>query len=270
MRIRNITIALLAAFYTASYTASPSALIIYDIDATSTFTLLDAGGLGITYLAEDEPTLSSATGSATVAIDEDARDIGPPRAPIPLETSFVFDEDSSIFIDSHASGTADGPGGVSMAEIFNSVFITLVNDTTDPLTAIFEFSYSWLGSVIRSDTGAESGFVSAFFHLDGFAPSGSETLAIDEDPFDAVGPVAEPDWLVNPISALPSGGFDLITSLGGSATVLAYVTVPGESTDSFQVITDAVGSAVHVPEPASALMLSTGLLLLLRRRRSRL
>lgn len=216
------------------------ALVVYDADAMSTFTLLDPGGLGITFDIGIEPTPTMTTGTGIASIDADAHT---PPAP----TSFAPAIGESVTIMSAVSGSADAPGGGSTASVFNGFTVTLVNPGPGPLTALFAFSYEWFVDVAKSDLPREAASASSFFHLSGFAPSGTETLAIDE--LMGGGPVAVADWLVHPeiLSPFGLGG----STLSGSATVHALVTVPGMATDIFSVITDATGSAVHVSAPAS-------------------
>lgn len=231
------------------------ATIIYDADASSSFTLLDAGGLTISATTGPEAPTSMTSGSGTASIDADV-----------LSDPALF-PGSSLTLESDVSGSAGASPGTSSTTVMNSFLITLANTTMTDLTAIFEFTYDWDISLTQGPASAatlESGFASSFFHLSGFFPSGEETLAIDDGL--GGGPMSVTDWLFNPSIAFDFA--DLVTpaSMTGSTTVTAYVTVPAMSTDMFSVITDAAGGAVRVAEPqALSLIFTLSLFLLVRR-----
>ena len=105
----------------------------------------------------------------------------------------------------------------------------------------------------------ETGIASAFFHLTGFAPSGTETLAIDEGLGGGVVSVA--DWLFHPEVFVDFADIGALAMLSGTKTVSVFVTVAAGSYDEFSVITDAFGLAEHVPvsEPASILLFGLAL-----------
>ncbi len=241
--------------------SSARAVVTYDSDANSSFTLLDSGGMTITYTIMVEPTPTTTTGTGVASIDADMHTPGPPPMMFPAAVGVP------VLIDSEASGSATAPGGTSMVEVFNGIFVELDNlGSTTPSTAVFEFSYSWLADVTRTDVSSESGFASPFFHLTGFSPSGTETLMIDE----GGGPMPEPEWLVHPAEGLPFGAGPLSVTGMGTDTVLALVTLPPDSFNAFSVITDSAGGAFTpppVPEPASAGLALLGLAVLAGRRR---
>lgn len=235
---------------------SAHATVIYTADASSTFTLISAGGMSITAESMLEPAYVSLSGSATGSVDADTPSVVVPASPF-----------SSLTLESAVSGSASPGFGTSFGEVLNGFLITLVNPGDTAAVAEFTFEYFWEIEVVQTDpidALNEMGFASAFFHLDGFAPSGSETLAIDDG--SGAGPVSVPDWLINPVVELSISETDSSVSLIGSALVTAFVTVPGMSTDQFSVITDAIGAAEHIPEPGTlVLLLVTTTLLGLRR-----
>lgn len=224
--------------------SSPAhALVIYDSRASSTFTLLSPDGMAITITTPAEPSSAAATGTGTVSIDADSQ-----AGALPVFT-----------MDSHVSGSADAPAGSSTATVLNNLFVTLDNSLgTTSATAEFEFSWTLVSAVTRTDTAKEAGFASPFLHLSGFAPSGDETLEIDEQM--GAGRVAVPDYLVNPVVELPLGTGSAGTAIIGGTSVLAYVTVPAGNIDSFSVITDSFGGAMHVPAPATLALFGLGLI----------
>lgn len=229
-------------FFTLISTAD--ALVTYDSDAFSTFTLLDSGGMGISISLPPEPASMTTTGTGLASIDADSQIEAPPGL---------------FTMTSEVSGSADAPFGTSTSTVLNGLFIELDNLAgAAAATAIFEFSYSWFAEVTRTEPDNELGFASPFFHITGLAPSGTETLMIDDGT--GVGPVPVADWLVHPVAELSLlGGADLSATETGAETVLAYVTVPAFSFDAFSVITDSSGVAVHIPEPGSLALLAMGL-----------
>jgi hypothetical protein len=94
----------------------------------------------------------------------------------------------------------------------------------------------------------ETDITSAFFHLTGFASSGTETLAIDE----GLGAIPVADWLFHPEISFYFAGIGASKTLSGSKKVTALVTDGAGSFDEFSVITDAFGSAEHIPVTAPA------------------
>ncbi|HHM05590.1 MAG TPA: hypothetical protein ENJ19_07590 [Gammaproteobacteria bacterium] len=235
-------------FAFVAFMSSAHALVVYNSDADSTFTLIDAAGMSVTAETGTEVPASSTSGTGTASVDADS------QTPSGL---FLMTAGDSLVQSSAVSGSADAPFGSSDATVLNSALITLDNSLglTDA-TAVFTFSYSWLAELTKTDVLLEAGHASPFFHLTGFAPSGAETLAIDT----GSGPTAVSDWLVNPAIALTLGGTATSDSSSGSATVTALVTVPSGSIDSFSVVTDSSGSALHqsIPEPDIALLLLAG------------
>jgi len=231
-----------------------SATIIYDANVNAIITLLDAGGMFIS--ADSGPEVPSAltSGSGVASIDADS------------QSDPALFPGSPLVQSSEVSGSAGPTPGTSSAVSMNSYKLTLVNSEDTVATAVFEFTYDWdvsLSQAPASEAEFESGMASAFFHLSGFAPSGTETLAIDDLSGSGIMPVA--DWLFHPMLSFE---FDDIVTPGaliGSTTVLAYVTVPAFSTDQFSVITDAFGGAVRVSEPGLALLLCMSLMLVVRR-----
>ena len=221
------------------------ALVVYDADATSTFTLLDPGGLDITFTIGVEPTPTATTGTGVASVDADSHaDAAGPLAP---PVGFAPAVGDFVTITSEVSGSADAPGGASTATVFNGFTVSLENSGPGPASALFEFSYSWLVDLSKTVLARESGSASSFFALSGFAPSGTETLMIDDGSGGGLVPMAS--WLVHPEVLAPLGVAG--ATLADTETVLALVTVPGMTVDVFSVITDATGSAVHVPEPTS-------------------
>lgn len=226
--------------------------IMYHAEASSTFSLIDSGGMAISAEFDPSPSLTLAAGNGIALIDTDS------------QSDPTLFPSSALLQDAEVSGSAGASFGSSMAAALNSFLVILDNSSgTGAATAIFEFTYSWDISLTQSPVSQatmESGFASAFFHLSGFSPSGGETLAIDE--LDGLGPVAVPagesGWLVEPTIAFDF--FDIVTPapLIGSATVRAHVLVPELSTDSFSVISDAFGAANHVTEPSLLYILLVG------------
>lgn len=228
-------------FFTLVSTAD--ALVTYDSDALSTFTLLDSGGMGISISLPPEPASMTTTGTGLASIDADSQIEAPP---------------GFYTMTSEVSGSADTPFGTSSSTVLNGLFVELDNLAgTAAATAIFEFSYSWFAEVTRTESDKELGFASPFFHITGLAPSGTETLIIVDGSGGGPMPVAE--WLVHPFAELPLGGTDLSVTETGAEMVLAYVTVPAFSFDSFSVLTDSSGAAGHIPEPASLALMAMGL-----------
>lgn len=233
------------------------ATIIYDAEASSVFELVSAGGLLISADITPDATSTATAGTGIATIDADSQSDPTLFPGMPL------------IQDSAVSGSASSSFGTSMAESLNSYFIDIDNPTMDTLTAHFIFSYSWSLSLIQApaaDAPFEMAFASAFFHLDGFAPSGSETLAIDEGL--GAGIVSMTDWLVHPMIEFSFADLTVPGALSGSASVDVYVTAPGMSSNRFSVITDAFGAAVHIPEPKTLLLVTVGFLMLNIRRRS--
>lgn len=229
------------------------ATIIYDANATSTFTLIDADGLLITAEAGPELPSTMTSGSGTASIDAD------------MQSDPALFPGASLVQSSDVSGSAGPTAGASSAVSMNSYLIILENIDTLDATAVFEFTYEWDVSLTQapvSDAEFEAGVASAFFHLSGFAPSGSETLAID----DGSGIMSVSDWLFNPFITFDFDEIVTPGALSGSTSVLAYVTVPAFSTDSFSVITDASGSAARIPEPTAVVLFGLAVLLLSRRK----
>ncbi len=222
---------------------SASAIATYDAEAMSTFTLVSTGGMGISFETGPEVPTSSTTGVAVASIDADI------QTPSGM---FTLAPGESVMQTSAVSGSADAPAGFSEASVLNGVFVTL--DNTAGLTdavAEFTFEYTWSGVFTKTDALLEAASASPFFHLTGFAPSGSETLMID----DGGGAMPVADWLVHPVVGSPLGDAFLAGGAAGTEIVTAFVTVPAGSIDSFSVITDAFGAAVHispVPEPMTA------------------
>jgi hypothetical protein len=213
--------------------------LVYDANASSSFTLISAGGMAITAESGLEGPFSMSSGSGTASIDADLQ-----------SDPTTFPLDPVLLQDSDVSGSVGSPFGTSSAASLNSFFVTLDNAGTSAATAVFEFAYSWDVSLIQgpaSEADLEAGFASAFFHLSGFAPSGGETLAIDEGL--GAGIIGVADWLFNPFIAFEFDDLIAPASMVGSTTVTAYVTVPALSTDRFSVITDASGAAIRVIEP---------------------
>ncbi len=161
------------------------------------------------------------------------------------------------------SGSASSPFGTSTAESLNSFFIEVENATDIARTAEFSFSYTWSLTLIQApltDALFEAGFASAFFHLDGFAPSGSETLAIDEGLEAGIVPVA--DWLFNPEISFVFDDEIVPAMETGTTTVSVFVTAPEMSRNRFSVITDASGAATSIASPPSLSLLLLGLVVL--------
>lgn len=240
------------------FTPVSQATIIYDAEASSIFKLISAGGLSISAEITPDMSGSSAAGTGVASIDKDD------------QTDPALFTAEPLLQDSAVSGLAGATFGTSEASSLNSYWINVVNSTDGTRTAEFLFTYSWSISLTQgpaSDAPFEAGFASAFFHLDGFAPSGSETLAIDEGMGGGI--VAVPEWLVHPMISFEFD--DLITpaDLSGTTSVSVYVTAPAMSTNRFSVITDAFGGAVQVPEPGSILLLLAGLWLMVYRSASR-
>lgn len=227
-------------------------MVTYDADATSTFTLVDPGGMGIVFEIMAEPTPTATTGTGLASIDADT------HTPA---TTFAPAVGESVMIESAVSGSADDPSGSSMATVFNGVLVVLTNPSMGAATATFEFSYAWLDEITKTDPTDEIAGASSFFHLTGFAPSGSETLMIDS----GAGPMPVGEWLVHPALDSPAG--DPGGLISGSETVTALVTLPPESVNSFSVITDAFGFAfTPAPEPMTAGLVLVGFAALTRRR----
>ena len=220
------------------------AVVTYDSDAFSRFELISSGGMGISISTPPEAPTVVTTGTGLASIDAD------------LQTELT--PDVLYTITSDVSGSAAAPSGFSGATVLNGLFVELDNTASaTPSMAIFSFSYAWFAEVTRTDPLFESGVASPFFHLTGFAPSGGETLMIDDGLGGGAVPMA--DWLVHPAVMLPLGGVDLLITDTGSATVTAFVTVPAMDSDEFSVITDSSGNALHAaPEPASIILLLTG------------
>jgi len=249
---------LLAALASSAMASAAQAIVTYDADATSTFTLVDAGGMGILFEIMPEPTPTMTTGTGVATIDADTHTPAATFAPLP---------DESVIIESAVSGSAAAPGGTSSALALNGVFVELTNPSMGAATATFEFSYEWFAEVTKMDDAMESGVASPFFHLTGFAPSGSETLMIDPDAGGPAPSMPMADWLVHPFVASPFG--DPGATDSGADTVLAFVTLPPESINSFSVLTDATGSAAtppSIPEPMSAGLLLVAGAAIARRR----
>lgn len=256
MKSRNMLPALCLALLSLPFTTH--AVIIYDADASSTFTLIDSGGMSITAEPGFEPPSTTTTGSGAASVDADSQTgAGPGSTPF-----------SVLGLESDLSGSAGDSPGTSEATVMNGFLLTLVNSTGGEATAVFEFSYTWFLEIEKDSAGNapfEGAFASVFFGLSGFAPSGEETLAVDS----GGGAVGVPDWIVNPILEIdfsvpgPDSFF-----VSDTATVTAYVTVPDGRTDQFSVLTDAIGAAVVVSEAPAMLTWMTGLigLILLRRR----
>lgn len=222
-----------------SVSNAANSTLVYDANASSSFKLISADGMAITAESGLEGPFTIISGSGVASIDADSQ-----------SDPTTFPGDPVLLQDSNVSGSVSSPFGTSSAASLNSFFVTLDNAGTTAATAVFEFAYSWDVSLIQgpaSEADLEAGFASAFFHLSGFAPSGGETLAIDDGLGAGISSVA--DWLFNPFIAFEFD--DLITpaSMVGSTTVIAYVTVPAFSTDRFSVITDASGAATRVVEP---------------------
>lgn len=246
---------LVKAILLCSFIGNANAAIIFDSDGTSTFTLIDAGGMTISATTGPEPATVFTTGSGLASIDADSQSD---------HTLFPGDPLAQA---SAVSGSA-GPGpGIATATALNGFLITLDNSASLlAATATFMFTYDWTVTLSKTDPFTamhEMGFASAFFHITGLAPSGAETLAIDS----GAGPMPVSEWLANPgVSMTTSDGAGtLMTS--GSITVTAFVTVPGERIDAFSVITDATG-AVSVTTPMTLGLISLGLLLLGRQRKT--
>ncbi len=238
-----------------NFTCVANATLIYDANASSSFTLIDSGGLIVSALAEPELPSSMSSGTATASIDAD------------FQSDATTFPTSGLMQSSDVSGSAGAPSGSSTATVLNGFLVILENEDDFAKTAVFEFTYDWDVSLIQgpvSDASREAGIASAFFHLSGFAPSGSETLAIDEGL--GAGIVSVADWLFNPFISFEFD--DLVTpgALSGSTSVTAYVTVPEFGLDSFSVITDATGSAIHVNEPIPVTILLFGFLFVLWRK----
>jgi hypothetical protein len=248
MILRNGLLTLVTFF---GLTASVNATILYDADGSSIFTLIDAGGMTVSASTFVEPPASTVAGTGIASIDADS------KSPAGLFPGDPLSQSSEV------SGSAAPAFGTSTATVMNGYLIRLDNSGgVGSATAVFEFSYDWFVEVAQADpTDAllETGFASAFFHLTGFAPSGGETLMIDEG--GGAGPLPEADWLVHPMVSFDFPEIGPSMLLSGSETVTAYVTVPGEGIDEFSVITDAFGSAEHipVPEPASIFLFGLGL-----------
>lgn len=237
--------------------ATSYATIIYDAEASSTFTLVDAGGLLITAESTPDFSSSSSAGTGIASIDADSQSDATLFPTSPLSQS------------SAVSGSASSAFGTSLADSLNSFFVDIVNPTDFVLTAEFSFTYSWSISLLQgpaTDAPFEAGFASAFFHLDGFAPSGSETLAIDEGLGAGIVPVA--DWLFNPVISFDFADLTVPGAMSGTTTVSVFVTAPEMSANRFSVITDAMGGASHVsvPVPATLSLMLIGLLSLIRPR----
>ncbi len=244
MKIRSVIAAFTAS---AALASSASALVTYDSDATSTFTLDTTGGMIITYEIFPDMSSTATTGTGLASIDVDTPTPPPPGV-------YSFSPGEFVTQTSNVSGSADAPGGSSAASVLNGILITLVNpDTTAPAVASFTFEYTWAASYTKTDMELEAVDASPFFHLSGFAPSGMETLKIDG--------MDEPDWLFHPAIGSPFGG-PVALGVAGTTTVDVEVTVPAGSTEAFSVITDSFGSAIRlstVPEPVSATLGLMGL-----------
>lgn len=250
MKIRHLLMLLMVIF---TFTSSVHATLIYNADASSNFTLVSSGGMVISAEPGSVAPMSTTTGSGIASIDADFQSI------IALTPFMVGD---SLIQLSEVSGSAGAASGSSSASSMNDFLITLDNSLglTDAI-AEFTFTYSWLVELTQTDPiGAafESGFASAFFHLDGFSPSGAETLAVSS----GGGIVPMMDYLDNPIVSFDFSDLDAMSVLSGTTTISAFVTVPTGSIDQFSVITDATGGAVRIPEPASLMVLALGIVML--------
>lgn len=260
MKASNLLISALLAFTALAVTQPAYAVVTFSSLADSEFELLDAGGMAIS-LTPGGTTSTFTLGTGTASLDADLQ---VPAAPVPFTVGTTF------FQTSEVSGSAEAPFGLGDASVLNDGFIELENPSLTPATALFRFEYSWDADVTRDSVINEAASASPFFHLDGFAPSGGETLAIDSG--GGFMPVA--DWLVHPMIGLPIGTGPLSDSATGSMEVIAAVTVPGAPSpttsrlEAFSVITDSFGDAVHVPEPSRAVLTLAGCvgLILIRRR----
>jgi hypothetical protein len=249
----NIRGSLLITIFTLfGFTTTLNASIIYDADGTSVFTLVDAGGMTISASSVAEPSTTAATGTGVASIDADS------------QTAVALFPGTSLTQTSEVSGSAASLSGTSLATVLNSTLIALDNTgSTTSSTAEFTFSYDWLVKLTQDDpidAMLETGVTSAFFHLTGFAPSGTETLAIDEGL--GAGVVSVADWLFHPEVSFDFADIGALKMLSGSKTISVFVTVAAGSFDEFSVITDAFGSAAHIPvsEPANLLLFSLALI----------
>lgn len=248
MILRKILLTLFAFF---GLMTSVNATIIYDANGSSVFTLIDAGGMVVSASTFPEPPTSMIAGTGIASIDADSKS---PAGSFPSD---------SLSQSSEVSGSAAHAFGMSSATVMNGYKVRLDNSAgLVSSIAEFTFSYDWLVNISQTDpTDAllEKGFASAFFHLTGFAPSGGETLAIDEGL--GLGAMPVSDWLFHPVVSFDFPDTAGSMLLSGSNIITAFVTVPGGSIDEFSVITDAFGSAEHinVPEPASIFLFSLAL-----------
>lgn len=254
LRFLGLTITLLTS---SVFLSISQATILYDADALSTFTLDTDGGMTITATAGMDPAMTATTGTGTASIDADS---------VGFAGMMPFTPGMTLTQMSEVSGSAAPPSGASLATVMNGILITLDNSLSmSSSVAAFTFSYSWFNSVIQTDpidAMKEEGFASSFFHLTGFAPSGGETLAIDDGL--GGGPIAVADWLVHPAAGLSFADTGPSMTDMGMATVTAFVTVPAGSIDAFSVITDAMGGAVHVPVPPVWMLMLVGAVLFRR------
>jgi hypothetical protein len=218
--------------------------ITFSSFASSELELLDAGGMGIS-IEPGGSTMTTALGTGTFSIDSDLQT---PGVPSPFTVGDILTQTSEV------SGSADSPSGFGEAIVLNGSLVTLSNSSSGPATAEFRFTYTWDAEVVRDTPTLEAGLAAPFFHLTGFAPSGAETLMIDS----GGGLVAVDEWLVDAAVHLPLGPGALSSSSSDpGVTVLAYVTLPGGSPlapqiDSFTVITDSAGNALHAPIPEAS------------------
>lgn len=249
MKLRgSLLITLIAIF---GFTNSVYASIIYDANGTSVFTLVDSGGMTISASSDVEPSITATTGTGIASIDADSK------------TPASLFPGTSLTQTSEVSGSAASPFGSSMATVFNGTLIALDNTgSTTASTAKFTFSYDWFVTLTQTDAIDalfETGVTSTFFHLTGFSPSGTETLAIDEGLGDGIVSVA--DWLFHPEVSFDFAEIGALAMLSGTKTVSVFVTVAAGSFDEFSVITDAFGYAAHIPvsEPANLLLFSLAL-----------
>lgn len=254
MRINKAYI-VIALLLCTTFTAN--ATLTYDANASSSFTLIDSDGLLISAISGAEIPTSMTTGTGIASIDAD------------VQTDPALFPGSGLGQMSDVSGSAGASFGGSTATVKNDFLVILENLDDFAKTAVFKFTYSWDVSLVQgpaADASLEAGFASAFFHLSGFAPSGAETLAIDEGL--GAGVVGVADWLFNPSIVFEFDDVVTPAAMIGSTTVTAYVTVPEFSLDSFSVITDATGSALHVNEPVPIAMFLIGFAMMLRRKTS--
>ncbi|MEM7404348.1 MAG: hypothetical protein AAF458_03600 [Pseudomonadota bacterium] len=253
---------ILAGLLTAAFHPTAKAIAIYDVEASSSFTVISTGGMVITA----EPTIvpggnnsTSTTGTGVASLDTDGQSpVG--AGPVALGVG------DSVTQISELSGSADAPGGTSAASILNSMLIVLTNTSlTTSAEAEFLFTYTWDASISRTSADLEAAIANPFFHLSGFAPSGAETLEVDS----GGGRIPLAEFLVdNTIDLTPSEA-DLSDSTMGSLSVSVFVTVLADRTDSFEVINDATGNAIHAaPAPAVASLMLLGFAAGAWRRRS--